>query len=61
MAKQNKGETFKIILHSSKEEEELRKLADDCGADGYILKPFDVVALSEKLNNVLNPNVRYEA
>jgi DNA-binding response OmpR family regulator len=30
------------------------------GCDEYILKPFDMVVLSEKLNNVLSPNVSYE-
>lgn len=40
---------IKIILYSAKEEKELRKLSEDCGADAYIKKGGDHSRLLKQL------------
>ncbi len=51
---------MKILICSGyTKEEKIQKMVEK-GCDEYILKPFDVVELSEKLNNVLSPNVSSE-
>ena len=44
---------IKILLHSAKDEEELRVLADDCGADGYIKKGGNSSKLLEQVRSVI--------
>lgn len=44
---------IKIILHSAKEEKELKKLADKCGADGYIKKGGDRSKLIEQIRSTI--------
>ena len=39
----------KFILYSATDEAELRRLAKECGADGYITKSADIVALADYL------------
>jgi two-component system OmpR family response regulator len=42
-----------IILYSSLPEDELRSLAEECGANGYIHKTDDVSDLAERINHAL--------
>ncbi len=49
-----KDDNLKIILHSSKEEEELKRLTEECGADGYIKKNNDMSALAEGVRSILS-------
>lgn len=44
---------IKLILHSSKGEKELKKLADECGADGYITKGGDSAKLIEQIRSTI--------
>ena len=44
---------IKIILHSSKEEKELKKLANECGADGYVTKGGDSSKLIEQIRSTI--------
>ena len=44
---------IKIILHSAKEEKELKKLTDECGADGYIKKCDDRSNLIEQIRSTI--------
>ncbi len=44
---------IKIILHSAKEEEELKILAEECGADGYIKKGGDSAKLIEQIREMI--------
>ncbi len=46
--RQSKLDT-KIVLYSAKEENELMKLANECGADGYITKTDDAEELVGKI------------
>ena len=50
---QHKEESFKIILHSAKDEEELKALANDCGADGYIKKTHDNSKLVNMVRSII--------
>jgi DNA-binding response OmpR family regulator len=43
-----------ILLLSSKTDEEMRKLAEESGADGYILKPFSPVEITNKVRKSLS-------
>ena len=42
-----------ILLLSSKSEEEMRQLAEEAGADGYILKPFSPTEISSCVRKCL--------
>ncbi|BCG47484.1 Response regulator receiver protein [Citrifermentans bremense] len=42
-----------ILLLSSKSENEMRELAAEAGANGYILKPFNADELTEKVRSAL--------
>jgi DNA-binding response OmpR family regulator len=42
-----------ILLLSSKSEAEMRELAAEAGANGYILKPFNAGELTEKVKTAL--------
>ena len=47
---------LKIIFHSSKEENELIQLVNECGADGYVKKGADKSELVNKIKSVLKVN-----
>jgi len=42
-----------ILLLSSKSDQEMRQLAEESGADGYILKPFTPVEITAKVRRCL--------
>ncbi len=42
-----------ILLMSAKSESELKKLAEDCGADGYLTKPFTAASLLGAVNKAI--------
>jgi len=42
-----------IIIFTAKVQEEDRKLSQEMGADGYLLKPFDPKVLLEKVKELL--------
>jgi len=42
-----------ILLLSSKSDQEMRRLAEESGADGYILKPFTPVEITAKVRRCL--------
>ena len=44
---------IKIILYSAKEEEELKRLARECGADGYIKKGVGPSRLIEQVRSTI--------
>ena len=44
---------IKILLHSARDEDELRVLAVECGADGYIKKGGDSSKLLEQVRSVI--------
>ncbi|HJV66573.1 MAG TPA: response regulator transcription factor [Geomonas sp.] len=43
-----------ILLLSSKTDQEMRTLAEEAGADGYILKPFTAVEITSKVKKCLS-------
>jgi DNA-binding response OmpR family regulator len=43
-----------ILLLSSKTDEEMRKLAEESGANGYILKPFSPIEITSKVAKSLS-------
>ena len=43
-----------ILLLSSKSKEEMRQLAEESGADGYILKPFSPVEITSCVRKCLS-------
>jgi DNA-binding response OmpR family regulator len=43
-----------ILLLSSKSDQEMRKLAEEAGADGYILKPFSPIEIVSKVRKCLS-------
>ena len=45
---------IKILLHSAKGEEELRLLADNCGADGYIKKGGNSSKLLDRVRSAIS-------
>ena len=49
----NTNSSVKILLHSAKDDEELKKLVDDCGADGYIKKGSDSSKLLKQLRSTI--------
>jgi len=42
-----------ILLLSSKSDAEMRRLTEDAGADGYILKPFTPIEITSKVRKCL--------
>jgi CheY-like chemotaxis protein len=54
MKKRPKGSQIPIILISSICENELKAMADDCGADGYLVKPIDEQLLIGTVAKILN-------
>ena len=42
-----------ILLLSSKSDDEMRKLTEEAGADGYILKPFSPAEITSKVRKCL--------
>lgn len=46
-----------ILLLSSKSDQEMRRLAEESGADGYILKPFTPVEITAKVRRCLAAGV----
>ncbi|HBG04188.1 MAG: two-component system response regulator [Geobacteraceae bacterium GWC2_58_44] len=42
-----------ILLLSSKSDEEMRRLTQEAGADGYILKPFSPMEITSKVRRCL--------
>ena len=49
------GIATKIVLHSGKENNELRELSKECGADGYIKKTNDKHEFINKVKSFLSP------
>ena len=49
------GLATKIVLHSGKENNELRELSKECGADGYIKKTTDRHEFINKVKSFLSP------
>jgi DNA-binding response OmpR family regulator len=49
------GLATKIVLHSGKENNELRELSKECGADGYIKKTNDKHEFINKVKSFLSP------
>jgi DNA-binding response OmpR family regulator len=50
LREREKSRDIPVVLMSTKPVEELRKIASECGADGYIAKPFqrqDLIAALE--------------
>jgi DNA-binding response OmpR family regulator len=43
-----------ILLLSSKSDEEMRRLTEEAGADGYILKPFSPIEIVSKVRRCLS-------
>jgi DNA-binding response OmpR family regulator len=43
-----------ILLLSSKSDEEMRRLTEEAGADGYILKPFTAIEIASKVRRCLS-------
>lgn len=43
-----------ILLLSSKSDEEMRRLTEEAGADGYILKPFSPTEITGKVRKCLS-------
>ena len=43
-----------ILLLSSKTDEEMRRLTEEAGADGYILKPFTAIEITGKVRKCLS-------
>lgn len=44
-----------VILLSAVSEEEIKKISQDCGADGFLAKPFNSVDLVAKVKSILCP------
>jgi CheY-like chemotaxis protein len=53
MKNRSRGSNIPILLLSSTAEPELRRIAADCGADGYLAKPIDDRVLLETVERTL--------
>ena len=53
LKQREKSAHIPIILMSSKEEQELRSLAEDAGVNDYLHKPFTAAQLVEKVRKLL--------
>ena len=53
LKQRQKSAHIPIILMSSKEEQELRDLAEDAGVDDYLCKPFTEKQLIDKVRKLL--------
>lgn len=54
----NNKETSSIPVILISANENLENIADSCGADGYVKKPFDVQAVRKKIESVLVTGIR---
>lgn len=53
LKKRDKSSNIPVVLISSKDADELRKIACDVGADGYLTKPFDARKLVSTVQRYL--------
>ena len=56
MKSRPKGSQIPVVLVSSISENELKTMADDCGADGYLVKPIDSQVLIGAVEKILANN-----
>ncbi len=54
MKSRPKGSQIPVVLISSISEHELKVMAEDCGADGYLVKPIDDRLLLETIGKILD-------
>ena len=54
LKRREKSSDIPVLLTSSLEEEKLKKLTDESGADGYVCKPFTQKSLLEAVRSHLN-------
>jgi len=53
LKQREKSAHIPIILMSSKDEQELKKIAEDCMVNGYLCKPFTAEQLVDKVKKLL--------
>ena len=49
-----KGSQIPVVIMSSMSDHELKTMADECGADGYLVKPIDDQLLIKTVTHLLN-------
>ena len=54
LIKQNNKSTVKIILHSDRSDDELRRAAEETGADAYVSKRMKKSLIIEKVKEVIS-------